>query len=155
MATIYGKSLPLEQKRQVRSEKPKTYGLNFPIGIKLRESNFTRGYFCKESGLNLIKGNLKQLFGTFPGERVMLPKYGLDLRQFLFEPLDSDLFDQIREKIREAISINFPTIEIIKLSVVSLDEVNYTGIPGLKITLTFRLRDDVTQVGDVSIKVGV
>jgi len=154
MTTIYGKQLPLEQKRQIKSERPRIYGLNFPIGIKIRENSFTRGYFCKETGLNLIKGNIKQLFGTLPGERVMLPRYGLDLRQFLFEPLDSDLFGEIREKVREALSLNFPYIEITKLSVIYLDEVNYSGIPGIKITLSFRLKDDFNQVGDVTIKVG-
>jgi len=154
MATIYGNSLPLQQKRQIRSEQPKIYGLNFPIGVNIRESKFQRGYFCKEAGINLIKGNIKQLLGTFPGERLMLPNYGLDLRQFLFEPLDADLFSEIRERIRESISVNIPSIIITKLSVVSLDSIGYTGVPGLKISLSFKLKEDATQVGDVSIKVG-
>jgi phage baseplate assembly protein W len=154
MATIYGNQLPLQQKREIRSEKPKTFGLNFPIGVFPEDKKIKRGYFSKESGVNLIKGNIKQLLGTFPGERVMLPSYGLDLRQFLFEPLDSDLFQEIREKIRESISKNIPNIEITRLSVVSLSEIGYLGVPGIKISLSFRAKSDSSYNGDLEIRVG-
>lgn len=155
MAIVYGTSVPRTQKREIISEKPKTYGLNFPIGVGVTPKVFNRGYFAKESGNNLIKGNLKQLLSTFPGERVMLPDYGLDLRQFLFEPLDEVLFAEIRDRITVAVGRYLPEIEITKLNVISLDEIGYTGIPGLKITLAFRLRDTNETPSDITVKVGV
>ena len=85
----------------------------------------------------------------------MLPRYGLDLRRFLFEPLDSDLFGEIREAIRDAVTIQLPMVQITKLTVISLDSAGYTQIPGIKITLSFTLKDDTTQVGDVTVKVGI
>ena len=155
MTTIYGNQLPLSQKRDIKSEKPKIFGLNFPIGVNSVEKKYRRGYFSKESGIYLVRGNLKQLLGTIPGERVMLPRYGLDLRRFLFEPLDSDLFGEIREAIRDAVTIQLPMVQITKLTVISLDSAGYTQIPGIKITLSFTLKDDTTQVGDVTVKVGI
>ncbi len=155
MATVYGLPIPKVQKREIISEKQKIYGVNFPIGIGVAPRVFNKGYFAKESGNNLIKGNLKQLLSTFPGERVMLPDYGLDLRQFLFEPLDQTLFAEIRDRIVSAVGRYLPEIEITKLSIISLDEIGYTGIPGLKITLAFKLKNTNDVPSDITVKVGV
>ena len=154
MAIVYGTQVPRTQKREIIAEKPKKYGLNFPIGINNKPKVFNRGYFAKESGLNLAKGNLKQLLSTFPGERVMLPNYGLDLRQYLFEPLDQFLFEEMREKILNSINFYLPEIQITRLSIISLDEIGYSGIPGIQISLSFTLKDDVQVASDISIKVG-
>ena len=155
MATVYGTQVPRTQKREIISEKTKIYGLNFPIGVGVVPKVFNRGYFAKESGNNLVKGNLKQLLSTFPGERVMLPDYGLDLRQFLFEPLDNVLFAEIRDRITVVVGKYLPEIEITKLTIVSLDEIGYSGIPGLKITLGFKMRNTNEVPSDITVKVGV
>lgn len=154
MAIVYGTQVPRLQKREIIAEKPKRYGLNFPIGTRIAGTTFNRGYFVKESGLNLAKGNLKQLLSTFPGERVMLPNYGLDLRQFLFEPLDQTTFAEIRDRITTCINTFLPEIEIVKLSVTILEEINYSGIPGIRISLVFRLTEDPVSTSDLTIKVG-
>jgi phage baseplate assembly protein W len=40
--------------------------------------------------LNAIKNSIRNIFNTTPGEKVLNPDFGLDLKQFLFEPM-SDL----------------------------------------------------------------
>ena len=84
----------------------------------------------------------------------MLPNYGLDLRQYLFEPLDQFLFEEMREKILNSINFYLPEIQITRLSIISLDEIGYSGIPGIQISLSFTLKDDVQVASDISIKVG-
>jgi phage baseplate assembly protein W len=37
--------------------------------------------------LAAIKNSLQNLFNTIPGQRFLFPEYGLDLYQFLFEPI--------------------------------------------------------------------
>ncbi len=155
MAIVYGTQVPRVQKREIISEKPKVYGLNFPIGVGLTPNTFNKGYFAKQSGLNLVKGNLKQLLNTFPGERVMIPDYGLDLRQFLFEPLDEFLFAEMKERITRAIDRFLPEVQITKLSIVSLNEIDYAGIPGLQISLSFTLKNSNDSPSDITVKVGV
>lgn len=156
MAIVYGNQVPRVQKREIIAEKPKIYGLNFPIGTNINAPNLNKGYFSKQSGITLAKGNLKQLLSTFPGERVMLPLYGLDLRQFLFEPLDDFTFAEIRERITTQVDKYLPEISIVKLSVKATSEIGYSGIPGIIITLSFRLADDYNSVpSDIIVKVGV
>ena len=154
MATIYGAPPPKILKKGIISEKPKVYGLIFPIGTTILPTTFTRGYFSKQAGINLAKGNLKQLLSTYPGERVMLPNYGLDLRQFLFEPLDDFLFSEIKDKILNCIGTYLPEIQVVKIKVLALDEIGYSGIPGIQITLSFKLADDDGVPSDITIKVG-
>ena len=48
MAIVYGTQVPRLQKREIIAEKPKRYGLNFPIGTKIAGTTFNRGYFAKE-----------------------------------------------------------------------------------------------------------
>jgi phage baseplate assembly protein W len=85
----------------------------------------------------------------------MLPDYGLDLRQFLFEPLDEVLFAEMRDRIVSVVGRYLPEIEITKLNIISLDEIGYTGIPGLKITLAFKLKNTNEVPSDITVKVGV
>lgn len=40
--------------------------------------------------IDAIKNSIKNLFFTAPGEKILNPEFGLDLRQFLFEPVTSD-----------------------------------------------------------------
>ena len=47
------------------------------------------GYFATQSGVNQIKADLLALLMTNQGDRTILPQYGCNLRQFLFEPADS------------------------------------------------------------------
>ena len=90
----YGTRLAKPVSKDIQAESQKTYGINFPFG-----KNNKKGYFAKEAGNSLIKSNLKQLLGTLPGERVMLPNFGLDLRKYLFEPLDAITFSEMKQEI--------------------------------------------------------
>lgn len=151
MTTVYGTPVDFYIKKSIKTEQPKMFGLSFPIGKNPKSNG---GYFGKSSDLELVKSSLRQLLSTFPGERVMLPNYGLDLRQYLFEPLDATLFGEIKDKIITSINKYLPQVEIIKLQIISLDEIGYSGIPGLKITLHFKLKNYQNQLSDITIKVG-
>jgi phage baseplate assembly protein W len=48
---------------------------------------------------NAIKNSLRNLFNTRPGQRFLFPYYGLDLYQFVFEPITESNAQLIGEKI--------------------------------------------------------
>lgn len=50
-----------------------------------------------------IEQSLTVLFATRPGERIMLPGYGCDLRRFLFRTIDSTTAAEIKDAIGMAI----------------------------------------------------
>jgi hypothetical protein len=55
------------------------------------------------SGIPDIEESLTILFSTVPGERVMLPDYGCDLRRFLFRPATTALLAEIGDAVSIAV----------------------------------------------------
>lgn len=55
--------------------------------------------------LNAIKNSLNNLFNTKPGQRFLFPNYGLNLDQFIFEPITEYNGRLIGEKIVRSIQI--------------------------------------------------
>jgi hypothetical protein len=72
----------------------------------------------------------------------------------LFEPLDSITFSEIKDEILFTLNKYAPYVQVVGLRVSESSELNYTGIPGIVIQLTVKLRDDENQTFDVTVKVG-
>lgn len=68
------------------------------------------GQVAMTSGREDIEASLRLLFGTAPGERLLVPDYGLDLRALLFDPLTTTLRTLLENRIRLAILVYEPRI---------------------------------------------
>ena len=80
------------------------------VGIEIPFSNksvFTSNYQTKDS----IKNNLINYFLTNRGDRYLNPTFGSILREKLFENVNSDLEDEIRTIVENALEIYFPRVE--------------------------------------------
>ena len=86
-----------------------------------------------------IKNNLINYFLTNPGERPLNPNFGGGLRSFIFEQIQDDNLDFLKQSIQSNLNNFFPTINILDLNIlknidnnnisVSLDySVKNTGI---------------------------
>ncbi|BAY09885.1 GPW/gp25 family protein [Calothrix sp. NIES-2098] len=62
-----------------------------------------------------IQSSLKILFGTAIGERFLNPKYGLDMQEMLFEPMSTTMKTYIVDRVKIAILIYEPRIELLTL----------------------------------------
>ena len=62
-----------------------------------------------------IQASLKILLGTAMGERFLNPKYGLDLREMLFEPLSTTMTTFLKDRARIALLIYEPRINLLRL----------------------------------------
>ena len=76
----------------------------------------------KDNGLALnknledvVKQNLKNLLLTAPGERIMIPDFGVGLKAYLFENDTMSLRSEISAKIHEQISKYMSYISIISI----------------------------------------
>ena len=65
-----------------------------------------------------VRQNLRGLFLTSPGERIMDPEFGVSLRRFLFEPNRGSSRAKIENKIREQLNRYMPFIVVEELDVV-------------------------------------
>jgi uncharacterized protein len=62
-----------------------------------------------------IKQNLKMLVLTSPGERLMIPDYGVGIRNYLFEQNISSVRTDLAAKINEQVATYMPFIQIINI----------------------------------------
>lgn len=67
---------------------------------------FTPNYTTKKS----IKNNLINYFLTNPGERPGNPTFGGGLRSFIFQNIDSENLDFLKDDINEKLKNQFPNI---------------------------------------------
>jgi hypothetical protein len=77
----------------------------------------------RRTGAELVKQDLLYHLFTRRGERVMMPEFGTDLQDMVFEPNDPITQDRISSEIQSVIDHD-PRVELIR-SVVSVDEDNH------------------------------
>ena len=68
-----------------------------------------------------IQKSLQILLTTQLGERVMLPEYGCNLEELLFEKLNRTLITYISDLIRTAILYHEPRIDVLKIDISETD----------------------------------
>ena len=146
---VYGRSPNIYTEYSSSSKKNSIFGLGFPVG----KNNHIGGYFKKTTDIDLIRGAVKQLLLTTKGERLMLPNYGCNLRKFLFQPLDSDTFEEIRREIETSFYNYIVGARITKLTVLPTDVVGNAGGVGLVVVLSLNLNSDDLEVFDVEVSV--
>tara|TARA_R110000822_G_scaffold93138_1_gene214520 strand:+ start:51 stop:554 length:504 start_codon:yes stop_codon:yes gene_type:complete len=155
----YGAEVSIAVQRTAASQVKRKAGLVYPLAGSfktvtgspsvLKNNVDEGGYFGQAYGVSLIRNNLRQLLLCEPGERVMLPSYGLGLQKYLFEPLDETTFFLVKNDILQTLSTYFSSVEVLSLSVFS------TGIEAdknqLVIKLTLQLLDNSLDVFDVEV----
>ncbi|MEM6684525.1 MAG: GPW/gp25 family protein [Bacteroidota bacterium] len=74
------------------------------------------------SDIEDIESSLQIIITTRRGERVMRPKFGCDLTDQIFENLSATQMTMMKNRIKEAIIIYEPRVEVIKIA---LDTQNF------------------------------
>ena len=97
-------------------------GLEFPL-----DHNLT-GFFRQSKTIpQQVKSNIKNLLLTSKGERVFQPDFGCDLRDLLFEQINSETLDGVDNSIRIALDTWLPYVNKNDLIIVQ-DESNPNAI---------------------------
>jgi len=147
--TVYGVVPNLDVQKITAATVDKTYGLSYPL-----TANTNSGYFSKESGKALVRNNLKQLLSTDLGERVLLPLYGIDLKKYLFQPMDQILFESIKNEILNAVAMYATNVRVLKIGVYPLNEYGAEGLQAMQIKLSVQIKDSENITFDVGVKIG-
>ena len=67
----------------------------------------------------VAKQNLKMLVLTAPGERIMIPDFGVGLKRYLFEQAGSGIEEIIRQRIISQVAEYLPYIQLGSVSVLT------------------------------------
>lgn len=107
-----------------------------------------QGYFHPIGGVDLLKADLLVLLLTNPGERVMHPEYGCDLRSIIFDPNDAATADAARSLVIEAIRRWEPRLTV---TAIECEVVPDEGV--LKIMIDFRNPTDIAQIERLELEI--
>jgi len=72
--------------------------------------------FSRQEDEQLVKNDILQLLSTIPGERVMRPDFGVNIRNMVFEQINDVTIDLLRDEIIAAISKFEPRVNLLSVS---------------------------------------
>ena len=84
-------------------------GLSPKLPLNIDEIN---GYALNQNFKEVARQNLKMVILTSPGERIMIPEFGVGIRNYLFENANSSTFNAIRQRIENQVASYLPYITI-------------------------------------------
>tara|TARA_R110001583_G_scaffold52130_1_gene162144 strand:+ start:80 stop:547 length:468 start_codon:yes stop_codon:yes gene_type:complete len=135
--SYYGASYTPTTKDFLTDKRKGGLGLAFPLGIRRN----TGGFFSNSTGISKVRMALHQLLLTERGERIMLPKFGCNLKKFLFQPLDQNTFNAIKEEILHSCHNYLQGAEVRKISILSGGDVGSVGTSKLQVILLLQMND--------------
>ena len=85
-------------------------------GVNLIKDNFKQlpeiNDLVLDYDLNAVKNSIRNIFNTTPGEKILNPEFGLNLKQFLFEPMSDLVAMDIAGLIRSKLTFFEPRISV-------------------------------------------
>lgn len=91
-------------------------GISYPI--KATE----QGIYQIAENEKLLEGNIKQILGTRRGERVMLPRFGTRLLEYIHDPIDDTTAQFLRVEITDALKEWEPRIIVSRVEITQRPE---------------------------------
>jgi uncharacterized protein len=71
-----------------------------------------------------IEESIRIILGTIPGERIMQPDFGCDLKRLVFEKVDSMLVSELNHMIYHALLYYEPRVNLIDVELLMQDELH-------------------------------
>lgn len=102
--------------------KPSTaVGVGLPFSV---DGVFSSVYTTKDQ----LKYNLINFLLTDPRERVFNPNFGVGLRSKVFEQIDQNSFDELKQSIQTQVENQFPQIQITDINITGQPDYNSVNI---------------------------
>jgi len=99
-------------------------------------ANYSNNDLKAQYDLGAIKNSIRNIFITFPGQKLLNPTFGLNLMQFLFLPISEVTANLIAQRIVNGIVLNDSRIVVKKVRVEAVTDENRYNII-LMITVPF------------------
>tara|TARA_R110002020_G_scaffold21260_3_gene72065 strand:+ start:482 stop:973 length:492 start_codon:yes stop_codon:yes gene_type:complete len=125
-------------------------GLDLPI----RKSEGNEGFFASTSTtIEAVKNNIRNLIQTNPGERLMQPRLGLNLRRFLFNQLTIDDINSMQNEILDTLKVWLPFVEIRDIIIKSSDNDININPNTLSVNIKFNIKQDPNTLDSVQVDI--
>ena len=108
---------------------------NFSVKYPLEFNNVSNGFevINKENLEELTRFNLKNILLTIPGERIMMPNFGVGVKMYLFEQNNTDL-SPLEFRIKSQIRRYAPYVQVLNLNLEAFDN-------SLRISIRYEVKE--------------
>lgn len=103
----------------------------------------------RQEDAQLIRNDILQLLLTVPGERVMRPTFGVNLRNAVFEPSDAVTVSGLELEIRRSIEQHDPRVRVVNAEILTDEDNN-----GMLVRVNVVLHNNPLEVIDVEQFIG-
>jgi hypothetical protein len=90
-----------------------------------------------------VRQRIEALAGTEPGERVMLPGYGVPTTSLLFEPDNPQLLSIMEDSVRNSLALYEPGANLVSVTPVTTVE---QGVVGVEVDFTLNSGNSTTPL---------
>lgn len=110
----------------------------FSVKLPLTINNNDGIYATNKTAIEAIKQNFKMLLLTNPGERIMLPSFGIGLKRYLFENAENINKESIKYDISSQLKKYIPIIQLREVIITDLENNELeVSTNGLKIQILY------------------
>jgi phage baseplate assembly protein W len=127
----------LQNRYPIDSVERKALGFGFPLN---GPSVFVPTFNTREQ----TKANLINYLLTNKGERVFNPNFGADLRNLLFQNIEDNTTNELKEIIQNDINVFFPQVKIEQIEFVNQPDQNTINFTLIYTIENFGITDDIT-----------
>ena len=86
-----------------------------------------------------FRQNLRMLLLTMPGERIMVPEFGVGIYGFLFDGINDDTFSLISQTIKEHVDFYMPSVNLEEINFLTSDEDSTLQINEVRISVKYNI----------------
>jgi phage baseplate assembly protein W len=112
------------------------------VALPLVVGNRDGPYQLNKTFRQAAKQNFKNLLLTASGERVMLPDFGVGLKTFLFEPINSNTYQKITEEISKQSAKYTPYINLSSVEFITNDQDPALAFNQVRVVVKYHLGDE-------------
>jgi phage baseplate assembly protein W len=122
-----------------------TVGIDLPVRIGSEDGAIAG----TSTTIEAVKNNIRNLLQTNPGERLMQPNLGVELRNIIFEPITESTLLLIQDTILDSFELWLPFVEVKDIQIIN--DNSRTDINQVAVKIDFNIKRDPSTSDSVSI----
>ena len=121
-------------------------GIDFPFSVS---GNGSGAVGFTSTTMEAVKNNIRNLLQTNPGERLMQPNLGVELRSVLFQPINDETLISIQNIILDSVEYWLPFVEIQDIQLLSSNTA--TDENKVVVKIIFNIKQDPNTTDSVTV----
>ena len=111
----------------------------FSVRLPLAYGNDDGPYILNKNILSVARQNLKNLILTSPGERIMIPEFGVGIKNYFFQQINGDVFSELSTNINDQVSRYMPFVNIEEIKFVTSEDNSTLAFNEVGVSIKFNL----------------